>query len=160
MNYHSGTQTIFRDLTLCLTILSQCNKRLWVTAIIYILTGILRKWVALVNKKNEVYRVLLQIIISLIECKNVRTKGDLKDRAASGFLTQGFTLSVYPEKHMQNFLYLLYMLIFANNIVQSYHHHIFMHIFIKRRLIAFIRFSKGAKIPKSSKILSSLSFHI
>ena len=107
------------------------------------------------------FRVLLHIIISLIECKNVRTKGDLKDRAASGFLTQGFTLFVNPEKHMQNFLYLLYMLIFANNIVQSHHHHdIFTDIFIKRRLIAFIRFSKGAKIPQSSKILSSLPFHI
>ena len=54
------------------------------------------------------FRVLLHIISSLIECKNVRTKGDLKDRAASGFLTQGFTLFVNPEKHMQNFLYLLY----------------------------------------------------
>lgn len=125
---------------------------------IYILTGILRKWVALVNKKNEVYRILLQIIIALIECKNVRTKGDLKDHAALGFITQGFMLSVNPEKYMQNFLYLLYMLIFANNIVQSHHHHdIFMHIFIKRRLIAFIRFSKGAKIPKSSK--SCPAFH-
>lgn len=62
-----------------------------------------------------------------------------------------------PEKYMQNYLYLLDMLIFAN-VFQSYHddEDVCMYFFM-RRFIAFSRFSKGVKIQKTQK--SSSTFH-
>lgn len=66
-----------------------------------------------------------------------------------------------PEKYMQNFLYLLDMSIFANDIFQNYdvdeeEEDVCKHLFM-RRFIAFIRFSKGVEIQTTQK--SSPTFH-
>lgn len=61
-----------------------------------------------------------------------------------------------PEKYMQNYLYLLDVLIFANNVFQSYHddEDVCMYLFM-RRFTAFTRFSKGLK-SKNSKVQFNL----
>lgn len=66
-----------------------------------------------------------------------------------------------PEKYMQNFLYLLDMSIFANDIFQNYdvdeeEEDVCKHLFM-RRFIAFIRFSNGVEIQTTQK--SSPTFH-